>query len=124
MIRVLTFVALVVTITAGSLLAYRNQPYSVRIERAGEVKKDRETVRAAETPPVQLPTPFGPVPHVTVIASPVAPAPGVVPSTAPTPAPVLHKRKPKAHKAAKKLQSKWSSPAEKNAFDQMKDMFR
>lgn len=113
MIRVLTIIALCVTILAGSALLYRNQPYSIQFERTGEAKKDQEHVVPSGPPPA--PNAFGPTPNVTVVAVP----PPVIPEVTPTPVRVI-KVKAK-HVAAKKLKSKWVVPEEK-PFD-IKDLF-
>ena len=119
MVKALTIAALLVTITAGSILAYRNQPYSIYIERAGEVKKDQEQPSVARAPAVQAPGSFGPVPNVIVQSMPL---PTIQePVRAPTPAPL--KRKPaRKHVAANKLHSRWVAPDPK-PFD-IKDLFK
>jgi hypothetical protein len=103
MIRLLTYVALVVTITAGAVLLYRHQPYSVRFER-------------------EQPSSFGAVPHVTVNAVPaptptptptpapaITPAPAVIENPVAKPSPPPPKRVVKK-RAVSKLKSKWSAP--------------
>lgn len=114
MIKVLSCIALVVTILAGGALFYRIQPYSIKLEHesAGEVKKVQEKVSASPAP-VRAPEPFGPVPNVVVQSMPT-PAPTPAAETAPTPAQVkkVVKRKPKPS-AAKKLKAKWTAPVAK-----------
>lgn len=108
MIKALTIVGLLMFIAAGTALLYRNQPYSIVIERTGEVKKDQEKASVVAAQPVQLPTPFGPVPYVQpAVAGPTVTAEPAV--TAPTPVPVKrvkHKKKRK-HTAAQKLKKDW-----------------
>lgn len=120
MIRVLTYIALLVTITAGSILAYRNQPYSIKLEREGEVKKDQEKVSPPQ-PPIRSPDTFGPVPHVTVQQmSPAAPTEAPV-VRAPTPSQVPAVKKKKRPSAVRELKSKWTAP-EAKPF-QLQDLF-
>lgn len=118
MIKALTYVALVITILAGSAVLYRHQPYQIRMERrAGEVKKDQEQ---ASVPKV-LPSPaFGPVPNVVVQAIPAetprdphwhksAEAQEQGERAVAKKSVEVRKRKPKPS-AAKKLKSKWVAP--------------
>lgn len=103
MIKALTYIALLVTIAAGSALLYRNQPYSIKIEREMVEQKEPEKVLPLPSEPA-----FGPVPHVTVTSLPPA---TLTLEASPAPAKKrVVKRKPTA---VKKLKSKWAAPQAK-----------
>lgn len=111
MIKALTYVALIVTIAAGVVLLYRNQPYRISIERAGEVRKDQVSVVQQQGSPAAVP--FGPVPNVPLPMPMAAHTP--VPETMPTPALAIKRTaKPRTVKkksgAATKLKLQWSAP--------------
>jgi hypothetical protein len=108
MIKALTYVALCVTILAGSVLLYRNQPYSIRLEHEAEVKKEA-SVPAPTPTPTPTPAPFGPVPHVIVQS---VPAPTPTPAEA-TPELIKKKAVKRKQSAANKLKSKWVAPKER-----------
>jgi hypothetical protein len=118
MIKALTYIALGIAIAAGAALLYRIQPYSISIERAGEVKKKQTSVVPMPVAPSPTPVPFGPVPNV-LSPHPTATVPSAssVPAAEPTPAPVIKKRKVKPTKkksvAQSQLKSKWVAPEAK-----------
>ena len=110
MIKILTIVAMLTTIAAGSLLLYLHFPWVISIERAGEVKKDQGQAVVVRAPPA--PTPFVPVPNVLTPMPAATQAPVVEPAPAP-PIRKVVKRKSKKSSAAKKLKSKWVVPETK-----------
>lgn len=124
MIRVLTIIALIVAILAGSTLIVRHFPWQVHFDPIESARKDVERLTpsqlAAPAPVPVFPQPSQLAAPVNVVPSQQA-APAIV-AEQPTQQPIVRKAAShKKSKAATKLKSRWVAPADK-PFD-IKDLF-